>query len=141
MTIAEIAQKFGVPMPETCKELDWMEETHFCWVQNKYGFVLSIEDTYNDVFLNPMSIDSTTAYHSQMPTYYKAPQIHELLAVIPNKINKPDLSFYINQYEVGYTLREFIAPFPHIIVNGTFATKGAQMLAELYLKLKQEGLL
>lgn len=33
MKIAEVAKNYGVPMPETCKKLNWNKETLLCWIK------------------------------------------------------------------------------------------------------------
>lgn len=45
MTTGQLAVKYGVPMPETCKELNWQGETHFYWVYYEGEYHLHNENS------------------------------------------------------------------------------------------------
>lgn len=88
MTTAQIAQKYGVPIPETCIALNWQEETLFYWVKNSEDdFIVAPQQ---DIGYWVCDIEDVCI---------PAPQMHEIA------------SFY------------------------------AQAYAELYLKLKNEGVI
>ena len=107
------AIEYGVPMPETCEQMDWQNETHFYWCFQQTNI-----DCYVCCF-NKQEEGYERADGGEFPPYENeffscpAPQMHE----IKNEIRKR---------------------LPNTNTDGCV---NAQTCAELYIKLKNEGLL
>lgn len=68
--------KKGVPMPETCKELNWQGETNYFWAYN-----------HNWILFNQNDLDIADAYFSKFEKC-KAPQMHEIAPLLPISISQ-----------------------------------------------------
>ena len=45
------AKKYGVPLPQTCIELEWKEPTNFIWVKEEEGYKLHSKSDYMILYL------------------------------------------------------------------------------------------
>jgi hypothetical protein len=126
MTTQETATQKGVPMPETCKELDWKTETLFYW--HTYDNI----DYWKITFGEPQIYD-VYGKSKVVP----APQIHEILEVLPKEIpqehafrNEITMTFCFDKWFVGYSCEEEIE-HENLV----------EALALLYLQIKERNLL
>lgn len=126
MKTNDIAIKHGVPTPETSKELDWKEETNFYWYLNHEWILISLSELemgrdYFEVF-------------EMIP----APQMHEILSKMPNRIEKDGFMYYlyVSKLSAVYTTIE-----TNLLFGIGIAISVTEHLAKLYIKLKKEGLL
>ena len=147
--IKELSIRYGVPIPDTCKQLDWKEPTLLCWVyQQPY-------DGYTSDFWKCTLVSWAVESGND---YILAPQMHEIAIFLPiyivyktkNTIRKfyPDKKneAFINIYTNPETSVSHLSyanilngatPLYQNITNNHFAEAYAQM----YLKLKQANLL
>lgn len=86
MEIQEIANKYGLPMPETCIKLNWSEYTHFFWVKNEDGlhylneWELVAENPYEECYYSVVNNDyPPISWDNQDVIIIGAPQMHEIL--------------------------------------------------------------
>lgn len=140
MNTKETAIKKGVPIPETCKELNWQEETMFYWIVDKNkNFVL---------------VDFNELKQLDCPNFIPAPQMHEIATHLPQKLGyyydetqkrvRHHIKFeegYVVEIGIfqnkGYTVLGYDIFFSVVLNNNHFA----QAYAELYLRLKNLNLL
>lgn len=138
MNTQKIAILKGVPMPETSMKLDWQGETNFYWHKPKiedpfFEWQLSYgrPDVFNDF------VDNNCVEIDIIP----APQMHEIAPMLPEKIKNEKegvLRFGMSHIAISYIV--FYDNFP----KETIRIKNnhyAEACAELYLKLKNEGIL
>ena len=103
MKIAEVAKNYGVPMPETCKKLNWNKETLLCWIKFEddneewlavvtNGIIYaSIENVDNFVLIggdNKLynAIDCDIEYIIPAPQFHEiSVELSEMTAFIQNK--------------------------------------------------------
>ncbi len=99
----ELAVQYGIPLPETCVNLDWKYETFFVWVKRHDGFKLCFIDGYNEVFIS-VSDYQCADYECNEPTYYAAPQMHEIALprFIMNQTAEFASTWVGNEYQIGY---------------------------------------
>ena len=145
MNTQETAIKYGVPMPETCKELNWQIQTLFAWIKKEGEWILI---NYNDW--------CDFGY----PIYICAPQMHEIAPLLPfDKDIQPLQGYYkwrfsINRnwfkkeknadIELSYSAQKIDKTFVNQDKNITIKSVNnhyAQAYAEMYLKLKKENLI
>lgn len=127
-----VEEKYGVPTFETCKKLAkyWKEETLFITYFNNEN-ILTVDSSKND-------------YYGDY-NYYYAPQIHELLEVLPKELIFSDevyrLHYSINKNFEAYSYNNgnhaYNTDFIFIIENGNVA----ECLAQIYLTLKEKELI
>jgi len=147
MTTQEIAIKYGVPMPETCKELDWKQETIMRWAVCQYtGRVLIYArrlNTFGSVVY--FGLDGEFAHNYYYFVF--APQMHEIAPLLPSKLILPTeygnaphelriSTWNLSQFLIGYcsqgTTRMCCISHPNHY---------AESYAQMYIKLKSENLL
>jgi hypothetical protein len=87
--IEEIAKQFGVPMPDTAKQLDFKGRTNLSWYRNYYGSLLVFAADHAEL-LNEKHGEGYLKF------VCKAPQIHELSSLLPNLVtwHLPNVSYY-----------------------------------------------
>lgn len=123
LTEENLPFRFGIPFPETSKELNWPNETWWAWE------------------INSMS----KKWHVSL--YYKtavpAPQVHEIAELLPKSFYWNESIHYLNlvtmddnTQRLRYTTEGHTTDF-EVPVNGNHL---AQAYAEMYLKLKEEGI-
>jgi hypothetical protein len=154
MTTQETAKRYGVPMPETCRDLRLGIMTAFYWVEiEKDVFVLKTKaidgfDSFSHV--QPMNEAVRTIY---------APQMHEIAPFVPKNLvkgcysllcfdggsigNEDELCLMygvmcINKDQIDemFWLDERELPIVSVSLNHY-----AEAYAQLYLKLKGEKLI
>lgn len=111
MTTQEISTQKGVPMPEICQLLDWQTPTNFVWYKDKLHLVVMLSET--SFTMADYKTGTRNGYLFSIEgqsTYHFAPQIHEILAVLPKEIpqeqgyrNEITMSFCFNKWFVGYS--------------------------------------
>lgn len=130
-TQERIAIKYGVPMPETCKELNWQQGTIFSWIENEEGYVL---------------VDYKEWEKLGSPRYIPAPQMHEIVSLLPPKIEGFLEPMYLDLVSAPYHNKScFFLQYTGVKSKKDYFTSlriddfhFAQPYAELYLKLKNE---
>ena len=140
MTTAEVAAQYGVPLPETCKELNWENiDTNFFWLvcNNTQRALLHIiqENRFGEKCYHPVN----NGFAHNKFKVYPAPQMHEIAKLLPEKLlnykGYESVEFCENEKVMGYgILNRFLATE---IKNHHYA----QAYAEMYLKLKTLNLL
>lgn len=140
MTTQEIAAatSYGVPMPETCKELDWQGETLFCWVENTKGEIIIWQNSVFDYML--VASDKYGSNVIDKPKKLcNAPQMHEIVVRLPEKLvnyeGYESVDFCESNKKIGYG-----------VINRFFSTEiennhYAEAYAQMYLKLKEVKLI
>ena len=112
METTQIAKKYGVPMPETCKELNWQGETLFYWYFNHEWLIMSFAD-----------LEMSDGYFDSFERY-PAPQMHEIASVLVLE-HKEEYLFTLNyEKEVGVCRDNY-----------------AEAYAKMYLELKANNLI
>ena len=131
------ALEFGVPLRETCVKMEWQKETFFFWVKDVTS---TIEEIWDVCYLDVQSDSYKTANNNKSllstddeeykPEYIvPAPQMHEIVPLIEKK--------------QGFAGVEIIGSYL-CFVSYKFKIENhhyAQAYAELWLKLKSEGLI
>ncbi len=138
MTTQETAQKFGVPTPETCQLLDWQTPTNFVWYKDKLHLVVMLSEiSFTMVDYKTGTRNGYLFSIERQSTYHFAPQIHEILEVLPKEIpqehafrNEMTMTFCFNKWFVGYSCEEEIEHESLV-----------EALALLYLQIKERNLL
>ena len=124
MNTQELATEYGVPMPETCKELGWRPKTYWYW--NSSGGLSSQEDI--------ALLESAITLKHVTP----APQFHEIWNKLPKKIKDDEGTIFdleISHDVIRYEHDFWVPRYKVEIQNSNFA----QAAAELYLMLKKDG--
>lgn len=131
------AIEYGVPMRETCEQMEWQKETSFAYLIDnietgrKYDvelFLLSFIDEKEDL-IHCFSLDRIVVVKrrfSETKIIY-APQMHEIIPMLPPFAN----ATYQN------ILQSIVDRISIKVENNHFA----QACAELYINLKKEDLL
>jgi len=139
MKIAEVAKNYGVPMPETCKKLNFNKETLLCWVKFEddneewLAVVLSIyeTDSDNDVMIASfMLLGDNGVYNcddDDIEYIIPAPQFHDL------SIELSEMTAFIQNkdfvcYEIGAEGEMY---YEDVTESGV-----CEAVAKLYLKRK-----
>lgn len=158
MTTAEITALYGVPMPETCKELNFMQDKALSDIHEKYKFIWIVKEESTILLCRWALLEGTNRYYpfcvisnKMINTWefeYPAPQMHEIAKLLPTIIRSGefnDYQFAYDYYNSCYLLHRI--KYSHSchevrnivvdIVNFHFA----QAYAELFLKLKSLNLL
>jgi hypothetical protein len=146
------AIEYGVPMPETCVQIDWQGQTFFFWLKSisgKWYLVNKAKKPFSNIICyheaNILQIEKSLIL--DWVIVVPAPQMHDIAPLLPKiVINNELTTYYIdlvtldsgNQYlryntEKGICYKELKVE----IKNHHYA----QAYAELYIKLKNEGLL
>lgn len=158
-TILQNAIEFGVCNPYTAKLLDWKIPTKYIWVflcngkpESKtpylaikipphYEHTLSGERIWREneivVFENTPNIRNL----EDLSEWCYAPQMHEIAPLLPDVVHAKDMGnlnypyyFFSKSYFIGYGSKDFISSE---VQNRHYA----QAYAELYIKLRDAGLL
>ena len=119
MKIAELAKKFGVPMPETCKKLNFNKETLLCWVkfEDDNEEWLAVNGAYN-------CDDDDIEYIIPAPQFHEiSVELSEMTAFIQNK------NFVC--YEIGAEGEMY---YEDVTESGV-----CEAVAKLYLKRKSKA--
>lgn len=119
-----VEQKYGIPTFETCKKLA------------KYWSETETLLTIFKGFKESICIDFSDNYFDIRNEYYQAPQIHELLAILPTTI------LYENYFYDLEIRKECV--FYSGLNRDIFEFENdnlAECLAQLYITLKEKGLL
>lgn len=150
MTTAEISAQYCVPMPETCKELDWQKETNFVWFFDSLCLVVPCLDlimqaekkAYPTFFLvNVENGHIFNKYNHYTFAEIKekclpAPQFHEIGKELPPFSNCSYQTIYQKTMKKELIYSKNVEERICILVeNGNIA----QAAAELYLKLKSQN--
>ena len=118
--IIDTAKNYGVPLPETCIELDWQNETLFYWVKDYANATYKL--------VTKKSLD----YWVVEPNDFcvAAPQMHEIARLLPPFISSVGIkcAFVLAKDTLSYGSCYYNTP----IHDHHYA----QAYAELYLKLK-----
>ena len=120
MTTTELATKYGVPMPETSKELNWDNTRIQWWYDPKYETWKIIQ---NVIFGD-----------SDIP----APQFHEIWDKLPKEIEYEygiKFELEISQGRIRYANDSWMDMYNIEIQNNNLA----QAAAEMFLMLKKDG--
>jgi hypothetical protein len=126
--ILATAKKYGVPLPETCIELEWENETLFYWfafnnefrlTRNEFGFPDTFSVNYN------LIENEKITNKRNIP----APQMHEIFRCF-SQIQLVTTKEYLWVSYVKYPI--------HIPIHDHHY---AQSYAELFIKLKEKNLL
>jgi hypothetical protein len=124
MTTQQTALNYGVPMPETCQELDWKGITHYYWYKNYHNEYCCITNESEDKY------DLAELFN-----FIPAPNIQELFEVLPNSIYQGFFELIIDKLlELVYYDKEFM--YVEIQNNNL-----ADALAKLYILLRENDLL
>jgi hypothetical protein len=125
----QLALKHCVSMPETCKALDWKEKTLFYWIISKRTGECDVFYAKHHTFTQGFEIDFDII---------PAPSIGDLFNALPEsilqriEINFKDSCIFYNK---GLLNLENVV---FVFFKGTDIT---QALAEMYILLKEKGLL
>ncbi len=149
MNTLETAIQFGVPTLETCKELNWQTKTSFTWVKYTIldelflAFNVSLGEEYGTCLkysYNPY--ENSFYFHNNRfrisdVNIIHAPQMHEIASLLRNNDNlfliaQNNKQSYM-KISGSYKPQDFMVK----IINNHYA----EAAAELYLKLKEKGLL
>lgn len=142
--VLQIAIKYGVPTPETCKALKWKEPTFFRWFDNT---LCTYENWDTRHVLRCVKTANVVCDMTFPEIGIYAPQMHEIAQRLPNVINIPkhnyvggcpfllcnenkQLHYHNNHHTSGFDLIVDIQNYHY-----------AEAYASLHLKLKQAGLL
>jgi hypothetical protein len=93
-----IAKKYGVPLPQTCIELDWQHETLFYWAVSKTSIFLMCNVDIKEEWVTCFKY----AYNPYMEKWYfhpccfpktdfdiyAAPQMHEIVVYLNFDVDK-----------------------------------------------------
>lgn len=135
MTTAEIAAQYGVPLPETCKELNWQKETLFWWVhEQKEDIFKVVTSSFKKSFENLKMQSETNVFIAP------APQMHEIAKLLPERIQKSTLYYIATLNSIAYLRSPILGDIVELeskVKNQNYA----QAYAELYLQLKSKNLL
>lgn len=117
-TAQEIAIKYGVPLPQTCQELDFRNETIFVWAKKYINVVHNLFDWH---------LITYTEYQKKQQEYdycgYLAPQIHEIAPLL----DLCELYQFKTGFELGYT--QLSGEYIHFNEGIHFA----EMYAKMYI--------
>jgi hypothetical protein len=137
MITLEIAQKYGVPTPETCKELGF-EPCNMYWhiSENNQHWALCLK--------GGTVIQNTNGYYfSDDLIVYNAPQMHEIAQLLPCEDKYTGAYIVLNgnylacshaKYEKCVTIYKYM----NVMVENHHY---AEAYAQLYIKLKKENIL
>jgi hypothetical protein len=126
----------GVPLPETCKKLNWQGETHLYWVQDinteEKELKLCYYDIQTGLFCLMYNSKSILSRYGKMykPEYIiPAPQMHALKTMPKEFISMrgDDDMLCFDNHKTRYTQN----------IEGNIA----QAYAELYIALREKGLI
>lgn len=134
----EIAVKYGVPLPETCKNLS--NDFDFKLLAWEYD---NLCERYEIVVLNPLQ-DWDFLKGDERFMYYPAPQMHEIAPLLPEHIKSIDPRNNISKFsfESTLTLLQYInVECERKVKCPILHSHYAEAYAQMYLKLKKEGLL
>lgn len=136
MGTKDIAIKYGVPTPETCRELDWKEETYFYWceIESKYELCFKTRDNIEGMYCKIGSIFGL--FPSEV---FPAPQMHEIAIALPKK-GQTIIEIVQNEGEEDF-LRFCDDIYSASIWLDLSQNHYAEAYAELYIKLRKEQLL
>lgn len=151
--IKKTAKDFGVPMPDTCKALDWKEKTFFAWIFHEklsQPYLCFFEKIYCQ-WLHVETQEVIASEENFDFTFFYAPQMHEIAPLLPLKFETNPIGnlergrfyhWFSSYSSIGYTsfpVSTYLekAQLEQFIVNHHYA----QAYAELYLKLKEKNLL
>ena len=69
----------GLPLPITCKALNWNKNTNLYWLHTEYGY--KVVSKFH-LLPNGYTIEEAKNELNQMQRSYKAPQLHDLIVGI-----------------------------------------------------------
>lgn len=116
MTTGLIAQKYGVPMPETCIKMDWQVETLFSWYFNHEWILISAHE-----------LEIAEDYFSGFERK-SAPQMHEIAFFLEDKLPTLRLCLEHKSDEVDFCVN---------VCRSNYA----EAYAQIYLEFKNEGVI
>lgn len=132
MSELEISIKRGVPTPETCKELDWKEETYWYWIDcADYGGI----DLYHI-----KQIEDLTKWGIDFTEIAPAPQMHEIMAKIPNILRYEYRDYYLT---IQKNAVSYYAPTSSQTLYIKYKSESclSEALSQIYIKLRKGDLL
>jgi hypothetical protein len=131
-TTQETAKRYGVPTPETCKELNWQNETYFYWceIDNcEYQLCFKTRSSIEGMYCKINSILGLFP-----TTVIPAPQMHEIAGHLPEKWT---LDSYANQLH----FENYIGNEPVFLTYiQNHQNNYAEAYAQLFLRLRKECL-
>jgi hypothetical protein len=145
MTTAEIVSKYGIPIPETCEKLDWQDKTILHYVKSYSGLLYVCFKDNKNRYIEAFTGDMILSFVSVFP----APQMHEIMSLLPPKIEGFLEPMYLDLVSAPYHNKScFFLQYTGVKSKKDYFTSMriddfhfAQEYAELYLKLKNEGLI
>lgn len=133
------AIKYGIPMPETCKELDWKKQTLFYWAR----------DTKLDLdwIIVPFELYCTETNKNLSARYdiIPAPQMHEIAMELPKTIYYKETTFYLDLIILD-SFEQYLKYNDEYYKKSVFEIEikifhYADAYAQMFLKLKELNLL
>ena len=143
ITQEEISAKFGVPLPETCKELNWENKTFYFYKDGCLCSQLRYSPLVNFWLATPIDSDGITYFKARYKEdFIPAPQMHEIAPMLPEKID----GYQSNGQNIWYQLLSksmskqlvygYKNDFDDKLCVNIIDWNYAEAYAQLYLKLK-----
>lgn len=129
MNTQESAIKYGVPMPETCKQLNWQRQALFAWIKKESEWIL---------------INYSDWKYFDYPTYISAPQMHEIAPLLPTTLGTQSGNRILTTKNNSLAYSFDTAPYNVDLIVGRINIINnhyAEAYAQLFLKLKKENLI
>lgn len=144
--IQEIARKYGVPVPETCKELDWKGESNYYYYNGELCYGLRFNKLIGYWFAKPVNDDGLTFFKSVDKNYFiPAPQMHEIAPLVAGFAASQEMHIHQNVYQ-DFTAMQFVLSstlnpvkrLPYVNIDGS---NYAEAYAQMYIKLRRASML
>lgn len=134
-TTKQIAIKYGVPMPDTCKELDWQDDVLFYWYYEYQEWLICTH----------IELEESNNRYDKL-FVVAAPQMHEIAQELPMSIVIEDERFSLDLMTYSYFKKSHFLRYKNIAEKrkyGEFCENHhyAEAYARMHITLRNLGLL